>query len=155
MVANSSSSSNIKLENEKLKAALAKSSIESKKLENEIEILKLSNNLLVKSLEKTDITKNHITNQRIQNCDEKLLNFEKHKSVNLILKEEQILSEMSSEKLKENHNLLSINLNNDDATYTNNNIRKELFDLSERLDRKCNELIEIKEEISKCINKLF
>ena len=103
-------------------------------------------------METKDITKKEVTNQKIQNCDESLPNFEKQKSVNLILRDGQLLSEMSS---NENQNYLLEKLHNEDPRFTNNIIRKELIDLSQRLDRKCNELISIKDEISKCINKLF
>jgi hypothetical protein len=152
IVQNASSSSNFKLENEKLKEALARSSIEFKKLENEIEILKLSNNLLIKSMETKDITKKEIANQKIQICDESLPNFEKQKSMNSILKDGQLISEIS---LNDNQDYLLEKLNNEDPMFTNNIIKKELIELSQRLDRKCNELISIKDEISKCINKLF
>ena len=152
IVQNASSSSNFKLENEKLKEALARSSIEFKKLENEIEILKLSNNLLIKSMETKDITKREIANQKIQICDESLPNFEKQKSMNSILKDGQLISEIS---LNDNQDYLLEKLNNEDPMFTNNIIKKELIELSQRLDRKCNELISIKDEISKCINILF
>ncbi len=154
---NYSSNNKSKSENDKLKLALARSTIDNKRLEEEIQKLKLTNNFLIRPL--ADFYQNEENNRnKLKINTEDSLNTKTGQLIESERKNELSSSEVKPENFQENtfkNNNLNKNLQkyiNDFAK--NEEIKHDLKEITIKLEKTLSEITELKRGLDIIIERL-